>query len=326
MTMRTLASVAVTLAVAAVALGTRCAQPAEAGPAPSATTGSPARAELDGILARAGRYVVDYGRVSSGLVADESYRQQYWGRKGDMRVRNLRSDIVFVTLPGPIPWTTFRDVYEADGKPVRDRETRLQKLFSESPATAVDQALAIASESARLNLGPALRTVNAPPLALLFLHPDNQPRFSFKRKGRCSVAGLEGAEVELVERTRPTLVRGEAAADVPARGRACVDPVGGAILRTDIEFDMDGDDAEQREWARVVVSYRREARLDAWVPFEMRETYEVTDMSEARAVGLGNQRELGLSYRLEAIARYSDFRRLSAATPETSRPAATPGE
>ena len=47
-------------------------------------------------------------------------------------------------------FASFRDVFDVDGRPVRDRDQRLQKLFLSAPAaTAIDQAQRIADESAR---------------------------------------------------------------------------------------------------------------------------------------------------------------------------------
>jgi hypothetical protein len=37
-------------------------------------------------------------------------------------------------------WVAFRDVFEVDARPVRDREARLQQLFTDTPAQAIEQA------------------------------------------------------------------------------------------------------------------------------------------------------------------------------------------
>ena len=288
--------------------------------APSLTlAGDPGSAtkavELGTLLERAGQYVAEYENVSRDLVADETYRQLYWNSARALRARNLHSDVVFLMLPGSIRWTLFRDAYEVDGKKVRDRQARLERLFSESPATAVAKALAIVSEGARYNLGPVLRTVNVPPLALQFLHPDNQARFAFKRKGRCSIDDRAGVEVSFSETARPTLVRDEAREDVPTQGRLCIDPATGAVLRTDVEFDLDHGAVEHLNWARILVLYRRDAKLDAWVPAEMKETYQLnpTDANPKNP-----------ATHIEATARYTDFHRLQVSMQESFRPAPQP--
>jgi VWFA-related protein len=142
---------------------------------------APVPPELIPVLERAGQYVVGYARAFSNILADEEYRQQGHqdNEAGPLIVRKMRSGVVFITLPGPIPWATFRDVFEVDGNKVRDRQERLARLFQDSPASAREKAKAILEEGARFNLGPIRRTVNIPALALLFLHPENQRRFTF---------------------------------------------------------------------------------------------------------------------------------------------------
>jgi len=39
-----------------------------------------------------------------------------------------------VRLAGAVPWVSFRDVYEVDGGKVREREPRLERLFSSIPS------------------------------------------------------------------------------------------------------------------------------------------------------------------------------------------------
>ncbi len=120
--------------------------------------------------------------------------------------RTLRSDLVFIRLRGPLPWGTFRDVYEVDGQAVRDRERRLEKLLSAPRASEVERAKAILDEGSRYNLGP-YRNVNAPTLGLLFLRSENQARLAFKRKGTRTIAGFAAVEVAFEEKARPTIVR-----------------------------------------------------------------------------------------------------------------------
>ena len=104
----------------------------EAAPSPAATADlsgpAGARAEsvapdLAPILELAGRYVIAYQKTFSDLVAEEDYRQDLSAPTGRFN-RRSRAEMVFVSLPGPIPWAVFRDVYEVDGKKVRDREAR----------------------------------------------------------------------------------------------------------------------------------------------------------------------------------------------------------
>ena len=265
---------------------------------------------LTAILERAGQYVRQYEETFRNLVAEESYRQ--WG--SDARgpvVRTLRSDLVFVRLPGPLPWGTFRDVYEVDGKKVRDRERRLEKLFFAPSSSAYERAQAILSESSRYNLGPAYRNVNVPTLGLLYLRPENQRRLAFKRKGARTIAGFPAVEVAFEERSSPTLVRNRLNHDVPAGGRFWIDATRGTVLRTEIEYDLETEKATRPpiSWERGLVSteYRRDVGLGSFVPDTMTELYDL------QGIGL-----------IETSARYTSYRRFevsvgTVADPESPR-------
>ena len=50
------------------------------------------------------------------------------------------SDVLIVQVPGTAEWVPFRDVFTIDGKPVRDREERLTKLFLEPTESTVARA------------------------------------------------------------------------------------------------------------------------------------------------------------------------------------------
>jgi hypothetical protein len=210
--------------------------------------------------------------------------------------RTLRSDLVFVRLPGPLPWGTFRDVYEVDGQKVRDRERRLEKLFFAPKASDYEQAEAILNESSRYNLGQAYRNINVPTLGLLFLRPENQQRLAFKRKGTRTVAGLPTVEVAFEEKASPTLVHDRSGNDVPASGRFWIDESRGTVLRTEIKYDLETNKAMRSPdaWERGLVSteYRRETHLECFVPDTMTEVY--------------NFRGIG---RIDGVARYASYRR-----------------
>ena len=236
--------------------------------------------DLRNILERAGLYVAGYARSFSNVFAEESYQQEYTNPTGRRTVRRSRADVVVVSLPGAVPWTVFRDVIEVDGGPVGDREARLKLLFVESPDTAVEKARRVLAESSRYNLGPLRRTVNFPTLALTFLLPENQPRFSFERKGRRSVRGTDAIEVAYAEKASPTIVHDDSGHDVSSRGQFWIDPETGRVLRSVLEHDANGHD--WLAWARIVVEYRREPRLDILVPDSMTETYGTPSITGSR--------------------------------------------
>ena len=153
-------------------------------------------------------------------------------------------------LGGEIPWGTFRDVFEVDGRKVHEAEGRLEALFSGGGAAARgSRARAILDESARYNIGPVVRNVNFPTLALVFLHPRNQHRFEWKRGGTRRFGATLGVEVEFEEKARPTLVDKDGKGDLPARGRFWIDPGRGTVLRSETRFDFGGGGAAPR-WPR----------------------------------------------------------------------------
>ena len=259
---------------------------------------SPADPALATVLEKAGEYVVEYGDTFRDIVAEETYTQRAGGR-----VQNSRSDLVYVSTPGAIPWTCYRDVFEVNGQRVRDREARVEKLFlAESKASAVEKANAIIAESARYNFGWARRTINVPTLPLLFLHPANQERFRFERKGRRRFGDREAVEIALEEIQQPTLVNDGEGGDVPASGHVFVDALNGTVLRTDITFRFMPD----RGLARLAAEYRFDPTLGLWLPAEMKEDYR-------NLYGTFQPVFRGTT---EGAARYAKYRRFGVATEE----------
>jgi len=148
--------------------------------------------DVEALLDKASDYVAEYERTFVGVVAEETYRQQARvpGGRVDVRGfpsdtmvqrRDLKSDVLLVRAPAGDRWIQFRDVFEVDGKPVRDRDERLTKLFLQPSADARRQEEDIAAASARYNIGDVNRTVNLPMLALTVLDPGNRPGFRFAR-------------------------------------------------------------------------------------------------------------------------------------------------
>ena len=263
-------------------------------------------ASLDEVLSRAAVYVANYSRLLQGIVAEELYLQNYTttsrvrgriAREG----RQLRSDVLLVKLPGDDWWLQFRDVFEVDRHPIRDRDQRLYKLFVEAKADARQQAQKLQAESARYNLGPVTRTINIPIMALLFLEQANQPNLTFKRGKSGNVkrfAGLADADdvwvIEFNEKGPGTMVKGANDRDIPSRGRVWLDHTTGRILRTELITQ----DLQLR--AQIDVSYAATAGLGFLVPAEMRETY------------LMRQTE----GRIDGKATYDKFRQFTVSTTE----------
>src|SRR5262249_31163810 len=133
---------------------------------------------LDQILARAAAYVELFNTTFTKVVAEERYVQwasgeQTLSRSGRNSVatisgmdrRELASDFLLVKLPGADSWVSFRDTFEVDGKPVRQRQDRLSRLMLHPTDDAVEQARRLLEESTRYNIGNVSRTVNMPLVA-----------------------------------------------------------------------------------------------------------------------------------------------------------------
>ena len=262
------------------------------------------------VLARAADYVDAYQQRLSGIVAEEHYRQQVIatsrpGRPTNRQFRELRSDLLLVKPGDGESWLQFRDVFEVDSKPIRDRDQRLYKLFVNARTDPREQTATIQAESARFNIGPLQRTINIPILALLFFQRDNQSRLQYSRANAGNVKRFADLAkesdiwmVEFRETSTDTMVRGEGGRDVPSRGRAWIDSVTGRILRT----EQISEDTLVR--AVIDVTYRSEKGLDLLVPSEMRENYLI------------RRSEL----RIDGRATYGRFRKFTVTTSEKPKP------
>ena len=193
-------------------------------------------AHVSALVARLTRVVAEEQYVQEYLVAGvEGSRGTFKGAPRVIERRRLTSDVLLVKLPEVEQWLVFRDVFEVDGKPVRDRHDRLTKLFVESQDTvaAVEQAIQIGAESARFNIRP-IGTVDNPLLALGFLQSAYHPRFRFSMRGREASAGADAWIVEFQETRRPSIIRTGGDRDIFARGRYWIGGSDGHIMRTEV--------------------------------------------------------------------------------------------
>lgn len=257
---------------------------------------------LESVLQRSAVYVVDYRRQLSGLVAEEHYTQDerlaatgslaLSGGRTSATHRELKSDFLLVPTPGADGLIEFRDVFEVDGRPVRDRENRLARLFLQRSPTADDQIRTIVVESARYNIGSVYREMNTPTLPLLFLDVRYQSRFKFKRSkdsapqlARGSMkssrfAPLPGLWVVEYEETASNtfIQRVQIGGDMPARGRFWIEPDTGRVVISEIIVS----DPVMR--ATIDVAYQDDPAIAMLIPIEMRERYE---NNRARTVTTG---------------------------------------
>jgi hypothetical protein len=299
-----------------------CAAAAAAFATMVTATAAPAPKEpaLDLVLARAGAYVAEFQRQFSGIVAEERYIQAvktFARRPGcpppgtvaasvvcpqppvNPMHAELRSDLLLVKPVATREWLQFRDVFEVDGQPVRDRSERLTRLFLDPSSASANQIARILDESTRYNIGDIRRNINTPLFALQFLERLNQPRFEFRRtrnrvpegvRAEPAAAGafrtsVEVWAIEYQEKQPGTVIRTADFKDLPSRGRFWIEPDTGRVLISELVA------RNRTVQGTVDVSYQSEPLLGLLVPVEMRERYN--DNHGAR---------------VEAIATYGRFR------------------
>src|SRR5262245_2235410 len=259
--------------------------------------------QVAAIVDKAADYVAGYTRDFVGVVAEETYRQDVQGARGtdprgfpiegSRQKRELKSDVLLVRAPAGDQWMQFRDVFEVDGKPVRDRAERLARLFLDRSATAQEQVQAITAESARYNIGSVSRTINLPVLALAVLEPGNRPWSAFN--GRQKKDGPDSIwELDFHEERGNTLIRTSRGQPMPARGKLIVEGASGRIVSTELAAD---DEAVR---AQIEVSYAAQPVVGLWMPREMREKYVTKG---------------GMT--IEGRAAYSKFRRYQVTVDQT---------
>lgn len=259
-----------------------------------------AQEPLATVVERAARYVDAYQRDLALIVSEEKYEQEARypaapGTRGrDLSTRTtLRSDFLLVRIPDG-GWLPFRDVFERDGRALRDRDERLTKLFLDASANAMEQARRIVDEGARYNVGTLNRNINLPTLALIFLTDAYRPRFEFEDRGTDDGARV----VQFREVGRPTYTTTTGGRDLPVSGRYWIDAASGRVVRT----QLTAGDTELE--ARIDVSYRFDDTAALWVPVKMEELYrQRSDRSE-----------------ITGVATYSRFRRFSVSTTEAVVP------
>jgi hypothetical protein len=249
---------------------------------------------LKDVLRRMSAYVQAYGEKASIVVATERYTQHVRALVGPGENRVTVADFAIVKAEGLGGWVGFRDVVEADGVPVSDREDRLIQILT-AASGRMDEAQRLSNESARFNIGPIFRNFNVPTAALLFFRPENLDRFKFTKK----TVERDGTwEIAFRESERPTLIRTPDGSSVPSEGSVWVNAADGTVVRTRMRMKEFGSRASLRTRgsgaAEIDVRYGRVAALDMWLPDTMTESYEVVR---------------GTSWdRATAEARYSNYR------------------
>lgn len=273
--------------------------------------------DLDQLLAKATWYSIDFINRLSSVVAEERYIQDsnvalatvaipaLGGRgaqgmnvpRGSSKHRELKADFLIVKS-GNEMWTPFRDVFEVDHIPIRDREERLAKLFlnAKPNAGAEEQAKAIAEESGRYNLGAVQRTINNPVFALIILQPEVRTRFKFTAGKPDRKFSDDVRVVEFVEEARPTIIAGRPGEQMPAFGRFWIDSSTGRVVKSEVRVEV------RDVKANLTTTFRSDERLGIDVPNEFREEYDLRDG------------------RVSGVASYARFRKFEVKSSEELAP------
>lgn len=245
---------------------------------------------LDAVLKLSAAYVAEFHKQLAGIVAEETYRQEitntsrFSNTTGLNPPRVLKSDLLLVKPSDADRYVELRDVYEVDGKPIRDRRSRLEPLLHDRSGASDTSIQSIIAESARYNIGSIQRNINTPLMALQFLDASYQPRFKFTHIDKTKPVfkndqdhvindapvfrvSTEMWTIEYEERRRNTVIRKPDGGDLPAHGRFWINPSNGSVLISEMIADGGG------VIATVTVSYQSEPLMGFLVPVEMRESY-----------------------------------------------------
>ena len=272
--------------------------------------------ELDAALAAVAKYIDEYEHRISSISAEEEYEQAVGGIRGDLlprrtpinhdtplsaTTRKTRANIITISL-GAQGWVSFRDVFELDGAPIRDRIERLKRILQHVDPESLQQARQIAAESARYNLQPEGtrldRTINMPMTALYFLRAANQPRSVFRLGKAERVAGIECVTLQFSEQARPRLIGTNY--DAPAQGTFWIDMAGGGrVLKSQLRMESGGARGQIIR-SQTTVGYTRIDKLGLWLPTVMDDTYELLATGQV----------------VTGHATYSDFRGFTVTTNE----------
>lgn len=241
-------------------------------------------------------YVERFEQEASALVAEEHYTQVITRtlRRSttETQTRVLRSDFVLVKPADSGPWLGYRDVFEVDGKEVRERDARLLQILESTAPDSLQRAQRMADEGARFNIGPA-RTINIPTMPLQLLAARYKDRIRLRVGGRISDSSGR-ILLTFEERTRPTIVRTHEGWNVKTSGEVIVRP-DGAILMATLVFQFELPERTDPRFT-MRVYYQEVPGHSVLLPLAMSE-----ELPAQWGSGTGE-------------ARYSNYRRFQTAT------------
>lgn len=222
---------------------------------------------VEQVVARMHAYLEEYATQLPAIVATERYQQRFGsGRRNSRRL--LVSDYGLVQVAGDSEWLGFREVLEVDGRPVTDSARRLADLLAKPSPHALQQARRIAIESSRYNIGPVVRTINDPAVVLELLDGRHGKKMQFTKADEDTIDRTRVWVLRFQEVGSPTIIRTSDHKDLPARGRAWIDPATGRILRAECSVAPG-----YGVTATLDVTFGHDEKLGLAVPSKMTERY-----------------------------------------------------
>ena len=217
------------------------------------------RYRADALLEVASAHAQSLIKQLASVVAEEQSVQH---TNAPRQTRTLRAQVWLVKIDEQQPWVVFRDVFEVDGKAVRDRDDRLVKLFLD-PSNFASGVREITREAARYNLN-AISTLNNPLIALGFLQSRYRDRFHFIAGQNDRTVGSDVWTLQFREFRTPTILKANANNDLPARGNYWIDMASGRVVKSELQVGPTGINA-----TRITTLFGIDDRLQTPVPVEM---------------------------------------------------------
>jgi hypothetical protein len=255
---------------------------------------------LEAVLAHAGQFAISLQKTRV-LAADENYVQIYryfgdpdhavtsgsappLGEWGGHSLRKIRSQFILLAeSSGDGGWLAFRDAFEVDGKRLRTDAGRLEPLFAGGTDDAIPAAEAASREAVKHNKGIMAQSVHAPTFALVVLSPVHQSAFQFAKKDEKKVNGQTVWVVSYTEAAGGAFARTIEGVPQPLRGELWIEPSSGRVVKTTVVMDSLDAYPEMRRrperyeaYPRMTfeVTYSLEAKLNLWLPRELKENYD----------------------------------------------------
>jgi hypothetical protein len=218
------------------------------------------------LVALATKYVADYQRQFTFVVADERYRQQNDLPNKAPWVRVARGEMFLTYLEADRAWTVVHDITEVDDKPVANHES-VRSLLQMSNTTVQSVARKIFDLNARYNIGGIRRNFNDPMIAMQVFHDRYRDNIQFDLVRSETRDDATLATLRFREKDRPTIVVGTDGTAFPAKGEILMDAVSGAIRHTHFTIENKGLGAD------LDTNLAYEERLALWVPVLFTERY-----------------------------------------------------